>query len=69
MKIPPRTLRDVRNEIFRVRGNLDALQKNSLFSDEDRAILVPRYSALLKKLEEEEKTFRMKAKDPQKLKA
>ena len=64
MKIPPRTLRDIRNEIFRVRGNIDALQKNSLFSDDDRAILVPRYSAHLKKLEEEERIFRTEVKDP-----
>ena len=69
MKKPSRTLTDIRNEIFRIRGNLDALKNNSLFSEEDRAVLVPRYSALLEKLEEEEKIFRSEVKDPEILKA
>ena len=60
----PRTLLDIRNEMFRIKGNLNALDRDSLFSDEDRAILVPRYTAHLKKLEEEEKLFRTRVHDP-----
>lgn len=69
MKRPPRTLTDIRNEIFRIKGNIDALQNNSLFSDDDRAILVPRYRDMLKKLEEEEKIFRTEVRDHETVKA
>lgn len=57
MRHVPRTLIDVRNEIIRVRGNLEAINRPP-FTDEDRAILAPRYSALLHRLEKEEQDHR-----------
>ena len=63
MKRPPRTLTDVRNELVRTRANIKALYNDSVFSDKDRDILVPRYKALLKKLEEEEKLFKTMVQD------
>ena len=62
MKIPPSTLTDVRNEIVRVKSNLEAI-KDGLFTDGDRAILEPRYREILKKLQEKEKLLTTEVKD------
>lgn len=59
-----RTLTDIRNEIIRVKGNISALRAHP-FTEEDRQLLEPRYTAHLENLAAEEKAFRAEVTEPE----
>lgn len=68
MKQPTRTLTDIRNDIIRTEGNLEAIERHP-FTEEDREILQPKYTADLKKLKEEERLKLTNVVDPEIVKA
>ena len=68
MKKSTRTLADIRNDIIRTEGNLEAINRHP-FTEEDRAILSPKYSSILKKLKEEESIHNSPVIDPETVQA
>ncbi len=64
MKLRSRTITDIQNEIIRTRGNLEAINRPP-FSEEDRAILEPKYKADLDRLKAEEQLFNTPVIEPQ----
>lgn len=65
MKQPIRNLTAIRNEIVRLTANIEEVEKGDLFSEDDQAILLPRYGAHLERLQKEEELFRIPVIDPQ----
>ena len=54
MKIPKRTLADIRNDIERTKGNITEVSNGTLFTEKDKEILLPKYNKILENLKKEE---------------